>query len=392
MMFLTLLALLVLLVNLYVLLDIVSGVKQLRALDEIAPQNLESSPMVSVVVPACNEEEAIDPALRSLLALGYDNIEILVVDDRSTDNTAGVLRNIQKEHPRLQILTISELPEGWLGKNNALHRGALRAKGEYILFTDADILFAPSTLKRAVSLMVSEKLDHLSLIFKNVAKGALLGAMMMDAGGGLFFLFKPWKVNDPKSKHFIGVGAFNLVRKSVYHKIEGHKSIRMHPIDDILLGKIIKQNGFTQDCLTAYNFLTVHWYSSPRKMINGLMKNIFALYDYKIFYAMIAVILIFALTILPLWGALLGAGMFRGVCLTIVCVRLSSTVYGIRSTGMAWKTLPFSFITPYVNIYIIVKGVIKTIAGKGIEWRGTHYPLDKLKKSISIFDDVMRGL
>lgn len=385
MMLLTLLALFVLLVNLYVLLDIVSGVKQLRALDEIDPQPLKSSPMISVVVPACNEEDTIDPALRSLLALDYDNIEILVVNDRSTDNTAGVLRNIQKEHPQLQIRTISELPEGWLGKNNALHQGALKAKGEYILFTDADILFAPSTVTRAVTLVVSEKLDHLSLIFKNVAKGALLGAMMMDAGGGLFFLFKPWKVSDPKSKHFIGVGAFNLVRKSVYHKIGGHKSIRMHPVDDILLGKIIKQNGFTQNCLTAYSFLTVHWYSSTRKMIDGLMKNIFALYDFKVLYAMTAVALITVITILPLWGALLGTGTFRLVCLTIVCVRLASTASGIRVTGTAWKSLPFSFVTPYINIYIIVKGVIKTIAGKGIEWRGTHYPLDKLKKSISLY-------
>lgn len=373
-----------LLANLYALIDIVHGVRQLRTLGDIDPHPLTTSPMVSVVVPACNEEDTIEPALRSLLALEYENIEILVINDRSTDNTAGVLHTIQKEHPQLQILTISELPEGWLGKNNALHQGALVARGEYILFTDADILFARSTLSRAITLMVNEKLDHLSLIFKNIAKGALLGAMMVDAGGGLFFLFKPWKVSDPKSKYFMGVGAFNLVRKSMYREIGGHKSIRMHPIDDILLGKVIKQNGFKQDCLTAYAFLTVHWYSSTRKMIDGLMKNIFALYDFRILYAMIAVIMIAVLAVLPLWGALLGTGTLRSICLLVVCVRLLSTAYGTGITGTTWKTLPFSFITPYINIYIIVKGVIKTIAGKGIEWRGTHYPLDKLKESISI--------
>ncbi len=384
MLFLNLLAAFALLGNLYALIDIVLGVRQLRTLGDIKPSILSASPMVSVIVPACNEEDTIEPALRSLFALEYDNIEILVVNDRSTDNTAGVLHAIQKEHPQLQVLTITELPEGWLGKNNALHQGALAARGEYILFTDADILFARSTLSRAVRLMVGEKLDHLSLIFKNIAEGALLGAMMVEAGGGLFFLFKPWKVRDPKSKYFMGVGAFNLVRKSVYREIGGHNSIRMHPIDDILLGKIIKQNGFKQDCLTAYNFLTVHWYSSTRKMIHGLMKNIFALYDFKILYAMVAVLMISVLVILPLWGALLGTGTLRSICLLVVCVRLLSTAYGTGITGTAWKTLPFSFITPYINVYIIVKGVVKTIAGNGIEWRGTHYPLDKLRKSISI--------
>ena len=383
-MLLTLLALLVLLINLFVLLELLLGVRQLRALGEIEPITLKPAPMVSVVVPACDEEETVGPALRSLLALDYDNIEILVVNDRSTDNTALVLRNIQKEYPRLQILTIAELPDGWLGKNNALHQGAMKAKGEYILFTDADIHFAPSTLSRAVTLMNSEKLDHLSLLFRNVAEGALLGAMMVDAGGGLFYLFKPWKVSDPKSKYFMGVGAFNLVRKSVYQSIGGHQAIRMHPIDDIMLGKVIKQKGFKQDCLTAYSFLTVHWYSSTRKMIHGLMKNIFALYDFKVLYAMSAVALVTIFTILPLWGALLGTETFQLVCFLIVCVRLVSTAYGAGVTETTWKIVPFSFVTPYINVYIVVKGVIKTIAGKGIEWRGTHYPLDKLKKSISM--------
>jgi glycosyltransferase involved in cell wall biosynthesis len=384
MILLTALVLLALLSSLYALVTLVLGVRQLRTLGDIDSFTSRSSPVISIIVPACNEEDTIEPALRSLLRLDYENIEILVVNDRSTDNTGGVLQDIQKAHPELQVLTITELPEGWLGKNNALHQGALRAKGEYLLFTDADILFARSTLSRAVSLMAAEGLDHLSLIFKNIAKGALLNAMMVDAGGGLFFLFKPWKVRDPKSKYFMGVGAFNLVRKSVYRAIGGHTSIRMHPIDDLLLGKIIKQHGFKQDCLTAYDFVTVHWYGTTRQMIHGLMKNIFALYDFKILYAVIAVCMIFVLAILPLWLVFLSNGTLWNISILAVCIRLISTAYGAGVTGTTCKILPFSLITPYINVYIIVKGVIKTVVGRGIEWRGTHYPLDKLKKSMSI--------
>jgi glycosyltransferase involved in cell wall biosynthesis len=382
---LTILAVLALFCNLYALIVIVLGVRQLRTLGDIEPHTSASQLMVSVIVPACNEQDTIEPALRSILTLDYDNIEIIVVNDRSTDTTGEVLQNIQKEYPELQILTISELPEGWLGKNNALHQGALKAKGEYLLFTDADILFAQSTLSRAVSLVQREKLDHLSLIFKNIAQGALLNAMMVDAGGGLFFLFKPWKVSDRESKHFMGVGAFNLIRKTVYREIGGHGPVRMHPIDDIMLGKVIKQSGFKQECLTAYDFLKVYWYDSTLNMIRGLMKNIFALYDFRIAYAMIAVFMIFVMTILPLWAVFLTTGTIRIICVLCVCVRLLSAAYGARVTGITYKTLPLSLVTPYINIYIIVTGMVKTLAGKGIEWRGTHYPLDKLKESMSIF-------
>ncbi len=374
----------ILLVNLYALVEIFLGMKRLRSLNNIVSNCASSLPSVSIIVPACNEEETIEPALRSLLALDYDNIEIIVVNDRSTDNTSGVLKNLQREFPALQILTITELPEDWLGKTNALYQGAQQARGEYLLFTDADILFAQTTLSRAMSLVVNERLDHLSLVFKNIAKGLLLNAMIVDAGSALFFLFKPWKVRDPKSKNFMGVGAFNLIRKSTYTAIGGHRSIRMHPIDDIMLGKVVKQSGFQQECLTAYDFLQVHWYDSTAKMIQGLMKNIFALYDFKIVYTMFAVIMVFVLTILPVWGVFFCTGATRIVCLLSVCLRLLSTALGAKNTRTSFKIILYSLLTPYINIYIMITGIVTTVTGDGIQWRGVHYPLDKLKKSMSI--------
>ncbi len=380
----SILAVLVFLCNLYAFVDIVLGVKRLRQLADVGLRR-STSPMVSIIVPACNEEKTLEPALRSLFNLEYTPIEIIVVNDRSTDKTGDVLLSLQKDYPELKILTITDLPDGWLGKNNALYQGAKKARGDYLLFTDADILFAKTTLSRAVSLVLSEKLDHLSLIFKNIAKGFLLNAMMVDAGGGLLFLFRPWKVSDPQSKRFMGVGAFNLVKKTVYVAIGGHASIRMHPIDDIILGKVIKQNAFKQECLTAYDFLQVHWYDSTAKMIQGLMKNIFALYNFNIAYAMIGVLTIFVLTILPLWLVFLSTGVTRGICVLCVCLRLISAVYGAKVTGTTLQTVPFSLLTPYINIYIILTGMVKTIANDGIEWRGTHYSLSALKKSMSIF-------
>jgi glycosyltransferase involved in cell wall biosynthesis len=379
--FLLVLATLILLFNLYATADIILGLRSMRNLADIAPLPEQEQPKVSIIVPACNEQDTIEPALLSLLAIEYAHLEIIVINDRSTDRTGKVLRNIQKDHPHLQILEITELPEGWLGKNHALHQGTQAATGEYFLFTDADILFAKSTLSRAMSLMVNEKQDHLALVFKNIAKGWLLNAMMVDAGGGLFFLFKPWKVSDPKSKHFIGVGAFNLIRKSAYLQIGGHETVKMHPIDDIMLGKIIKQNGYRQECLSGYDFLTVHWYESPGKMIQGLMKNIFALYNFRISYVLVAILMICVMTILPVWGAIFATGPVR-ICFALAALtRLSSCAYGARYTATTLWSVPFSLLTPYINIYIILKGMLITLANRGIDWRGTHYPLDRLKKN-----------
>ncbi len=382
--FLFILAALILLSNLYAAMDIILGTRRMRNLADIAPLPEQEQPKVSIIVPACNEQDTIEPALRSLLSLDYSHIEIIAINDRSTDHTSEVLQKIKQDHPQLRILEITELPEGWLGKNHALHQGAKAAEGEYLLFTDADILFAESTLSRAMALMINEKQDHLALVFKNIAKGWLLNAMMVDAGGGLFFLFKPWKVSDPSSKHFIGVGAFNLIKKSVYLEIGGHEQVRMHPIDDIMLGKIIKQHGYRQECLSGYDFLKVHWYESTRDMINGLMKNIFALYNFRVSYVLVAILMICVMTILPVWGTFLATGPAQ-LCFALAAItRLSSSTYGALYTSTTLWTVPFSLLTPYINIYIILKGMITTLANRGISWRGTYYPLDKLKKNMPI--------
>lgn len=370
--------------NLYAVLDIILGTGKMRRLNVIQPLRDDKCPMVSIIVPACNEEDTIEPALRSILELDYDPLEIIVVNDRSTDGTDEALTRIQRDYPQLIIHNITELPEGWLGKNNALHQGAKHAAGEYILFTDADILFEKSTLGRAMAFMVNEQLDHLCLIFKNIARGLLLNAMMIDAGGGLFFLFKPWKVNNQKSKKFIGVGAFNLIKKSVYFSIKGHEQIKMHPIDDLMLGKMIKHSGFKQDCLAGYDFLQVHWYESPGKMISGLMKNIFALFNFRLHFAITAIMLIFLVSILPFWGIFFASGITSLLCLFTVAIRLISAVGGARLTGTTLWTVPFSLITPYINIFIIIRGALTTIANNGIIWRGTHYPLNKLKTNTPI--------
>lgn len=371
--------------SLYTLLLIVWGGFHMQDLGETAVLSCTHEPLVSIIVPACNEELTLEPALYSLLAQTYQNREIIVLDDRSTDGTFDLLSSLRGKYPEIRVERITELPAGWLGKNHALYCGAKLARGEILLFTDADVIMEPSTLSRAASRFVGEQLDHLTLIFRNTSRGGLLNGMVVDALGGLFFLLRPWNVRNPHSKSFIGVGAFNMISRSVYWKLGGHASLAMHPIDDVMLGKKVKQNGFRQECLLGGDFVQVRWYADVSEMVRGLMKNIFALYGFRVSYAAVGILGILLMTVLPPWGMLLvpgWAGIFFGLA---VCCRLAVFAWNGKAVQGSMGNILWSLVTPYLIIYIIIQSVRTTLQNQGIDWRGTRYPLQELKEQEPLF-------
>ena len=361
-------------------LEIVIGIRKMTKLVDIQPMEGRSAPKVSVIIPACNEEATIEPALRSVLNIDYPNLEVIVINDRSTDNTGSVIKTLQHEFPKLQFVEIAELPDNWLGKSHAQQAGADHASGEYLLFTDADIHMESSTLRRAIRYMLDNDLAHISLIFENSVPGGLLNALLMDLGAVLLWLLKPWRAKDPDSKYFMGVGAFNLVKSSAYKTVGGHSSFAMHPIDDIMLGKVLKQNNFSQDCLLGNKFIQVAWYNTISELINGVMKNTFALYRYSVLRGVAGVSMVFMLSIFPVWAVVFSTGVTRGLFAAMVIGRLCAFGFGFFEIGLPIRYAVWSLISPYLNCYISVKAILTTIGKNGIDWRGTHYPLSKLKK------------
>ena len=378
--FLVALSFLVFLISFSIMLQVFWGNLKMQNLNTTLPARDTDVPLVSIIVPACNEETTLEPALRSLLQQDYPHLEIIVIDDRSTDTTFAVITKLGKEFPEIRVKQVKELPMGWLGKNHALSMGAKMALGDILLFTDADIVMAPSTLSRAVSYFIHENLDHLSLIFRNLAPGGLLNAMVIDALGGLFLLLRPWDVRKKNSKAFIGVGAFNMIRNKAYLALGGHGAFKMHPIDDIMLGKRVKQQGFSQDCLQGGDFVQVRWYESIPEMVRGLMKNIFALYNYRIDFVAVAILGIILLTIVPVWGLLIPQGTVRIFFGASILCRFAVFVTNARSMKVHVAVVFWSLITPYITVYTVIKAVWTTLRNQGIDWRGTHYPLKQLKK------------
>jgi glycosyltransferase involved in cell wall biosynthesis len=359
--------------------DLCLGVRSMTKLSEVPLVQDELLPVVSVVVPACNEEEKIEQAILSLLQQDYENLEIIAVDDRSTDGTGGILDRVQLQNSKLRVFHLESLPQGWMGKNNALKFGADRAIGDYLLFTDGDINMEKSTISRAVNHMISEKLDHISLIFKNTSPGIVLNSLILDAGIGLLQCFRPWCAKKKSSRNFMGVGAFNLLKRSVYLNIDGFESIKMHPVDDIMLGKVIKRNGFHQECLLGHDMVTVPWYDNVGQMVDGLIKNILAIVSYRFSLVPLLLSILFIFNMLPLWGMLfcdVKAGIFFSF---IVLVRMALFYAGSRLLLISPWCVLGAFVSPYIIFYIVLRATWLNARDKGIYWRHTYYSLADLR-------------
>lgn len=357
------------------------GIRKMEKLTDMAIDHETAGPLVSIVVPACNEEDNIEKSILSFLSQDYANLEIIVVNDRSTDNTAEILNKLKGLSPLLIVHKINDLPEGWMGKNHALSVGASLASGKYLVFTDADVVLEKTTITRAVSYMATKQLDNLTLLFKNITPGWLLNSLILDSGLGLLVFFRPWLAKKSESSCFVGIGAFNMMKKSVYQKVGGHKEIKMHPIDDMMLGKTIKEHGFFQDCLLAYEFVSIPWYDSVGAMVNGLEKNMFAVVHYRVVLIPLLLLAIIVASILPVWGVILGDKNVQMICFLAVAIRLATFYTALHLQGLPGWYFPGFIVTPYISCYIILNSAFVTMKRGGILWRGRFYALADLKKT-----------
>lgn len=359
-------------------LEIWRGSRSIRRLRDVPPLD-GSLPRVSIIIPARNEERNVEEALASVLALDYGNLEIDVVDDRSTDRTGEILDRMATADPRLRTVHVRELPPGWLGKNHALWLGAEKATGEYFLFTDADVVMDPSTLRRAVGLMEEDRLDHLTAS-PVIERRGLLFEMFIGVFSLFFSIFvKPWKVKDPKSPKHVGIGAFNLVRAEAYRAAGGHKAIAMRPDDDLKLGKILKKNGFRQELVYGQGLLRVEWYTSIRELIQGLMKNAFSGVDYRVSVIVLSTILQLTVYVWPFLALVLTSGTTRWLNLASVATLLTLCWANAPLAGVRrWHGIGFP-LASLLFLYILWRATLLTLWNDGIDWRGTHYDLASLK-------------
>ena len=375
------LGIIILFIYLIVGLEVTIGSRKIRFLRDINPNSENLRPSVSIIVAARNEERHIRTALQSLLSLDYRHLQLILVNDRSEDSTGDILDEMKTGDPRLEILHLRQLPKGWLGKNHALWQGSLKANGDLLLFTDADVVMEPDTLARAVSYFQAEKLDHLAATPE--ARMPSLFLNMFGVTFGFFFgiFTRPWKAPDPKSHCHIGIGAFNLVKAESYLQCGGHKTIAFRPDDDLKLGKILKQNGCHQQLIYGTGLISVEWYASIRELVLGLEKNVFAGTDYRLWFAISGVIFNMVAILWPFFALFFTSGVTLLLYALIVLAIGLIAADGARFHGFSpWFALGFP-LTAGLFTFIIVRSFTCNLIKGGITWRGTFYPLAELRKN-----------
>ena len=262
-------------------------------------------PRLSVLVPACNEAEHIEAAVRSLLAQDYPDLELILINDRSSDQTSEIIDQLAQQDKRIKTIHIEKLPAGWLGKVHALYQGKQQATGDWLLITDADIYYAPGLLRKAVAYSIQKGIDHLALM-PNVRLNSFWLEVAISTFGLLFLLTtRATQVNKTESKAIIGVGAFNLVRRETFDKTPGFEWLRLEVVDDVGVGFMLHQAGGQTHFALADKDLSLTWYDSISAMFQGLEKNLFgAGAHYRWWVTGFQVVSLWLLLVAPIVGSL----------------------------------------------------------------------------------------
>ena len=362
------------------------GARRIPVLREAAETEkpIDRYPSVSVVVAARDEEAGVREALGSVLDQDYPgSLEVVAVNDRSTDHTGGIIADLAARRPdRLRLLAVDELPEGWLGKNHALYRGATEVGGEWLLFTDADVRFSPDCLELAMRYAEIERLDHLTLAPELLSHGVALKSFVT----AFTFVFgvtqRPWRASDPGAKEAVGVGSFNLLKREAYLRAGTHKAIRLRPDDDMRLARLLKDAGYSQGVAYGTGCVSVEWHQTLGGAVKGLEKSIFPGVDYRLSAIVAASLLLFLTNVWPFVGVFLARSRpMRLLFGADVLAVLAMYAYGPRISGYSLPPM-YAALHPFgmgTFIYAAFRSAYLALAKGGIEWRGTFYPLRVLK-------------
>jgi glycosyltransferase involved in cell wall biosynthesis len=333
---------------------------------------------VSVIVPACNEGRAIEGCLGSLLASRGVVVEILAVDDRSTDATGRIMDELAGESAeKLRVIHIKTLPDGWMGKTHAMGLAAAESIGEWLLFTDGDILYDPETLARAIGFAEREQVDHLilypTMIFKNFGERMMLSFLHALSIWGP----RPWRIGDATAKDCIGIGAFNLIRRPAYDAIGGWGALRMEVLEDLRMGFTIKRAGYRQCAVFGRDLLRVRWAEGARGVVNGMTKNLFAIFRFRLVVAAAAWCSLVGLCLLPFVCLGLGS-IFPLIAMLCALAVLYGRFHRLGLPNAVYVlTFPFGAV---LFLFALGQSILRTLVQQGVVWRGTFYPLAELRR------------
>jgi chlorobactene glucosyltransferase len=365
-------------------------------------RNASDPPLISVIIPARDEQENIAHCVRSLARQDYPHLEIIVVDDNSTDATPRILERLCQEIPNLRIISGRHLPHGWTGKNYALFQGVRSARGDWLLFTDADTRHHPYTLSTVLAYALSTHLDFLSLTPRQQAIGfwervfwpMLIGCFAAATNG----FARPRRARDARAH-----GAFILTRRVAYEKAGGHLQVRHIVLEDDALAGIVWEAGFATRLVAGEDLVTVRMFRSLGEIWRGYGKNLFQSLSGRPSGGP-WVLATFLLTLLGGW--LLSFALFAAACwwsahelapmnhslftialilaainLFLTLVYFGSISYGLRSPIWYAFTAPLGGL---LLLAIFARSVYGVWGHRPVPWKGRLYPLPRQEPEVLV--------
>ena len=352
--------------------------------DPLKPPIPEHPPLISVIIPARNEDRNICRCLQALLLQSYPNFEIIVVDDRSTDQTLHILSELAEGDPHLQVIHGAELPVGWAGKPHALMQGSAAARGEWLCFMDADTFASPELLWSTYHLAIKVHADMFSILTDQELGSFWERVILPLVFLGLSFGFPAERVNDPTKPDAISNGQFILIQRYVYDQIGGHASVKDRVDEDKAIAILIKRAGFRLVLADGRNVATTRMYTSLPEMWEGWTKNIFlGLLDRLWLLLFGAILGLMVSFVLPFWllGGLVWLS-FGGGWIAAVVAGEAIVLWGY----LLWKRflaclafgIPggYAFTFPlgaFIFTAMMLASAFNIISGRGVIWKGRRY-------------------
>jgi chlorobactene glucosyltransferase len=347
--------------------------------------SIRELPFVSIIVPARDEEENIGACLQSLTNQDYHNFEIIVVDDRSTDRTQEIVREFSASDPRIKVLHVGDLPKGWTGKNHAIHCGIPLAKGELLLFIDADTEHDPNCVTASVAYFERKNLDALSLEPHFEWTGFIQKLAFSVFTLITACLFPVFLVNKKGSKLALSNGQYILIKKDVYKKVGGHEKIKDKILEDLALIENVKAAGYDYNLAVGTDIITVKMYKDIASFWQGWSRILFLALKRNCFIAFVLYVLaiisslfpfvVLSATIVPLVTHLPAINPISILDFIVIAVLLLTTCF----VNMIFRINPlYSLLHPIAIITgmaIMGNSVWLSLHKKEITWKGTTYKI-----------------
>jgi chlorobactene glucosyltransferase len=361
---------------------------------KLSDKILKDPPLVSVLIPARNEEINIEKCIKAFLKQDYPKLEILVLDDNSTDNTYGIVKKISEKNKNVKVFKGKPLPQGWLGKNFACYQLSRYAKGEYFVFTDADTHHFQKSISSSLAALLNDGLDALCPFPREIMI-TIHERMSIPFMNFVILLFMPLAlIRKSKNPLFCtGVGQYLLFRREAYFGMGGHAAVKGKILEDVHITKKTKEMGYSYMIFDGRKVISCRMYKNFKQVFTGYSRFLFSAFDYNVFMISIAVIFFILLFLLPNIFFPLGLILYhwpREILLSILLqIGIVSFIRMVNALRFKEKLLDI-LLSPLSIVYIVfmaINSVLQSKLGNGIYWKGRTYQAESKSNDLRVIEE-----